>query len=162
MSVSASFLKEAVRGDNRLLTRRLAQRHVRLMLRVAAGVLALCAVTAGCASDPAANQVESGPLPSWVLDLSPQPGAEWSLDERIEVTYDVPSDESVRLSIDGEDVTDVAELGDGQLTYDARQAPVALELGSGEHTATVERVRTGEGGSPDEPVDSFSWTFQIP
>lgn len=41
----------------------------------------------------------------------------------------MPSDESVRLTIDGSDVTHDAELGDGQLPYDAQQAPTVIELG---------------------------------
>lgn len=121
-------------------------------------LLAGCAI--GTSEDVAAD--EQAPLPAWLLTVSPQTGEQWELDQRIEVSYDVPESQSVRMSIDGTDVTDVALLGDGQLTYDVQQAPAAVELGPGEHTVTLELVRTGNASEPDAPIDAYSWTFDTP
>lgn len=136
-----------------------------MRVRYLISLVALLLSVAACAADQAADTVaaDTPSPPSWIIDLSPPPGVEWELDQRVEVTYDVPQDESVRLLIDGTDVTDDAELGDDQLTYDPQQAPTALEIGSGAHTATVERVRTGETSSEqDATLDTFTWDFEIP
>lgn len=127
-------------------------------------VAALALMAAGCATGAATEEAggEQAPLPAWLLSVSPQAGEQWELDQRIEVSYDVPESQSVRMSIDGTDVTDVALLGDGQLTYDAQQAPAAVELGPGEHTVSLELVRTGNASEPDAPIDAYSWSFEVP
>lgn len=127
-------------------------------------LLVLTVSATACATGPSADVAGDTPSPpSWILDLSPPPGADWELDQRVDVTYDVPQDESVRLLIDGTDVTDDAELGNGQLSYDPQQAPTAVDLGPGDHTASVRRVRTGETSSEqDATLDTFTWDFRIP
>lgn len=108
------------------------------------------------------------PLPSWLVRVEPPPGGQ-GVFRRVEVNYRVQTGgESVRLSIDGTDVTAYADFGReenvggaGRLVFDFEQARDLVGLEPGEHTATVSHVRLTGIGDQHEVLDTYSWSFTI-
>lgn len=132
-------------------------------------VLALVALPAAACSDEGAPGSSQATLPPWLVRVYPEPGDVSAAHPRVEVDHHVTTDgENVRLSIDGVDVTQYAELGreatvggPGKLVYDPEDANQVVALDPGRHKATVEHVRlTGIGGET-RVLDSYSWEFQI-
>lgn len=131
--------------------------------------LALAAALAGCSDNGPEATAEAPPLPEWIISVEPRPGSDSSPLRRVEVKHDVMTDgESVRLSIDGTDVTSYADFGreetvggPGRLVYDFEQARDFLPLDPGTHTAKVERVRLPQPGQQHEVLDTYSWSFTI-
>lgn len=139
-----------------------------------AALLALTGFLAACGGD---DDTEAGAeaqeaLPTWIVSVRPEPGAENSTLRLVQVQHQVQTGgQSVRLLIDGVDVTNEANFGSeervtgpGHILFDpdhpeAANAPVDLD--PGEHTATVELVELEEIGGSEEVVDSFTWSFSI-
>lgn len=143
---------------------RLLEKRV-LALLLALGLAAL----AGCGDDELEAASEAPALPEWIVSVEPRPSSESSNFRRVEVNHDVMTDgESVRLFIDGTDVTSYADFGreetlggPGRLVYDFEQARDFVPLDPGPHTARVERVRLPDPGQQHEVLDTYSWSFTI-
>ena len=131
--------------------------------------LALAGALAGCADNGSEATAEAPPLPEWIVSVEPRPGSDTSALRRVEVKHDVMTEgESVRLFIDGTDVTSYADFGreetvggPGLLVYDFEQARDFLPVDPGPHTARVERVRLPQPGQQHEVLDTYSWSFTI-
>lgn len=140
-----------------------------------AALLALASLPA-CGAD--GTDVEPGAqskqaLPSWLVDVRPDPGVEDSTLKLVEVEHTVQTGgRDVRLIIDGVDVTAFADFGSeeritgpGHILFDPINDPQAAEttvtLDAGEHTATAQLVELDEIGGQEQVVDSFTWTFSI-
>lgn len=116
-----------------------------------------------------ASEASPERLPPWLAKVEPAPGDTTSSLRVVEVEHRVLGDgESVRLLIDGVDVTQYADLGGerrisgpGRLLYDPERSNNIVPLRPGEHTATVQRVRLPGLGQQTEVLDSFTWSFSI-
>lgn len=145
------------------------------MLLVACLALALAGCGGGAEDVQQVAQGEATSVadaPDWIEKLYPPPGAETSVTQAVQVNHTaVTPNRQVRLSINGTDVTAYAiETSPGLLVYDIDQPDAPIELGPGEHEATVVLWRVQPGVSegvdsfdPDvrEVLDSFSWTFNV-
>ena len=101
----------------------------------------------------------SGP-PAWVEDVIPGPGAVATVPDAVEVDHSITAtDEDVRLIVDGVDVTTYAAFDAGKLRYESGAGPV--ELVSGDHTATVQRVLLRLDETDYRVLDSYSWEFRV-
>ncbi len=126
-----------------------------ILLSALAGILAACSGN----GDPNAEAIGDGPMPVWIDEVTPAPGASASGAAAVEVDHQVVADgEAVRLKIDGTDVTSYARSTATGLRYESGDGPVALD--PGRHTATVEHT-TFRDGTDAEVLESWSWTFQI-
>lgn len=140
-----------------------------------AALLALTGLFAACGGDDdtGAGAEEQEALPTWIVSVRPEPGAENSTLRLVQVQHQVqPGGQNVRLKVDGVDVTSYAEFGSeervtgpGHILFDPLNDPQAanapVDLRPGEHTATVELVELEEVGGPERVVDSFTWNFSI-
>lgn len=124
------------------------------------GILVVGVLVPAC--NPATGASAPAPLPSWLTQLNPGPGATSSGLQVVEVKHNIVTPEYIRLVIDGVDVTSSATKGPNELDYrPAGQGPVALA--PGKHSARVDRMRPVGGGGPDGAtvVASYSWSFTI-
>lgn len=138
-------------------------------------LLALVSLLTACGggddTEPGAQSQEA--LPSWIVSVRPEPGSESSSLQLVEVEHEVQTGgRSVRLIIDGVDVTSSSDFGSeervtgpGLLQYDPLGTPETanpeVRLDAGEHTARVELVELEDVGGGEEVIDSFTWTFSI-
>ena len=132
-------------------------------------LLGLVAALAGCTGETPAGGEEGeavadatgAALPDWLVRVYPEPGAELSGNQEVQLEYtvDESSDQVVRLLIDGTDLTIHSDVTPGELSYDPEVGTAPLELDSGEHTATAELVEVSDSG--EETVDTFEWTFNV-
>ena len=132
-------------------------------------LLALVAVLAGCTGETPAGGEEGeaigdatgAALPEWLVRVYPEPGAELSGNQEVQLEYtvDESSDQIVRLVIDGTDLTTHSEVTPGELSYDPEVGTAPLELDSGQHTAVAELVEVLDSG--EETIDTFEWTFNV-
>ena len=112
---------------------------------------------------------KSEAVPPWIVSVEPRPGQQSATFRRIEVQHRVMTDgESVRLSVDGVDVTAYADFGregtaggPGLLVYDFEQARDFVPLDPGEHQATLTRVKLTGVGEKFEVLDDYTWSFSI-
>lgn len=150
--------------------------HKPRVLRGALTLVALALVATACDGDAeivprddpddvAANDqpaVGVADLPDWLDRIYPEPGAETTATQAVQVIHNARGPEDgVRLYIDGVDVTTYSVQGRGQLVYDPDQEASPVRLEPGEHTAVVELVRLPEPGAQHELVDRFEWEFQV-
>ncbi len=130
----------------------------RLLTALLAAVVALA--LAGCS--PAQSETSSLPttsVPTWVERVYPAPNSTTAVPDAVEVRHTLQtSQDNVRLSVDGVDVTTYATFGAGKLRYESGAGPVVLS--PGEHTATVERVTQPANGTKFQVLDSYSWSFR--
>ena len=63
------------------------------------------------------------------------------------------------MLVNGVDVTTYATFEAGKIRYETSDGPV--ELGSGDHTAEVQRVRLPAEGVDFTVIDSYTWTFRV-
>jgi hypothetical protein len=92
----------------------------------------------------------------------PEPGAEGSVGQAIQVDYQVSGPEqNVRLFVDGVDVTIYSTIQPGSLQYDVAQRFAPVELDPGPHRAAVELVNEPEQGEAVKVLDRFEWQFEI-
>jgi hypothetical protein len=128
-------------------------------------VLLLVAATACQAEETAAVTAEEGAtadLPDWLNRVYPPPGAEAAVNDAIQVDYDVAGpDQTVRLSVDGVDVTAYADIQPGELQYDMDEGRAPAELDPGTHAAMVELVDAAEYGEQPEVLDRCEWEFTL-
>lgn len=110
--------------------------------------------------------------PDWIQKVYPPPDSELSATRAVQVNHTVVTAErQVRLVIDGVDVTAYAlETSPGLLEYDIDQVNAPVELRPGTHSAEALLFEVTPGASegvdsydPDvhEPVDTYSWTFEV-
>jgi hypothetical protein len=124
----------------------------------------LCLITisvlvTACAANSQSNGQVTNEMPSWVRSVYPEPGAEASITDTIQVAYSRPAPgQVVRLLIDGVDVTSDASRGAETIDYDPERGPVHLT--PGEHNVEVRLVVTSPDKSSDETLDSFQWSFR--
>ncbi len=137
-------------------------RRIAVAFVIGVSCLAAAAVAVAVA-DPEEAEVppRAAPLPAWLHAVYPAPGAEMSSVSVVEVDYRAAGRRSVRLWIDGVDVTLYARPGEGQLHYDSdgERAPVTLE--AGEHEAVAQLVRLPSFGDKHLLIDEFRWTFEV-
>lgn len=139
----------------------------RTVLTAVAVVLPL--LFSGCAREELQGATTEKAIPPWIVSVEPAPGKRAEALKRIEVQHRVMTGgESVRLEVDGTDVTSYADFGredltggPGLLVYDAEAASNFVPLDQGEHTATVTRVRLTGIGEQHEVLDSFTWGFTV-
>ena len=161
---------------------------LRIILLVAVSLL-----TSACGdtTEEAAEDTEAGEtagLPPWLDRIYPADSQVVTATRDVQVDHNVVEpDESIRLLIDGVDVTTYSVEGRGELVYDpdrpipraeagagsredpaeeaTNEAPLAdspADLSPGPHTATVQRLRVDpETGSIEETLDEFTWDFTI-
>ena len=147
-------------------------------------LVAALPLLAGCAGGP--EELEPGDgaaveLPDWITSVSPVPGAEAAPTDIIEVQHEQRGEESsVRILIDGVDVTAAAQMnvgsnteqpfgeapegtnqGEGLLAYDPNTEAMPVEIGPGEHTVTLQRVRFEEVGEQFDVLDEFEYSFTV-
>ncbi len=116
-------------------------------------------------------------MPAWLASVYPAPGGN-APERAVQVDYATLADgETVRLVIDGVDVTAQAIVSGstdtttadsvlappgGRLRYDPVETSAPLvELIPGDHAARVELVRSSGFGRPGVVVDDYHWTFTI-
>lgn len=140
-------------------------RRVALAFAAALAALAVFFVATGVGDDDADDASAAGEnvsLPDWLTEVYPAPGAEMSSVSAVEVEYDAPGRRrSVRLFVDGVDVTANARPRRGQLHYEPEPAPGLVPLDAGPHEAVVELVELPSYGDRHEVIDQFRWTFTV-
>ncbi len=128
-----------------------------------------CLLLAACAGPTVDDSTTEEAIPPWIVSVEPRPGQESASLRRVEVKHRVQSGgESVRLEIDGTDVTAYSDFGradnaggPGRLVYDPESPRVLVPLDPGEHTATLKRVQFTGVGEQHKVLDTFSWSFTI-
>lgn len=123
-------------------------------------MLALLAVV-GCTGDT--TRPQGSPIsevkPAWVESVIPEPSAVATVPNTVEVNHAITAtDEDVRLVIDGVDVTTYATFEAGKIQYEPSEGPV--DLGTGTHTAEVQRVTRPVEGTDYRIIDSYTWEFR--
>jgi hypothetical protein len=135
------------------------------------------------AADPDGAAGAPADAPEWVDDVYPEPQAQATGELAVTVDHaTLGAGRSVRLVIDGVDVTSQAVVGGppettepagqvpqqqspagpGQLRYDPQELRSPLvELSPGEHVARAELVEQPEFGAPSRVVDTYEWGFSI-
>lgn len=98
--------------------------------------------------------------PAWVEAVTPEPGAVATVPNAVEVDHAIAAtDEDVRLVINGVDVTTYATFEAGKIRYEASDGPV--DLGTGDHTAEIQRVTLPVEGTDFSVIDSYTWRFRV-
>lgn len=135
----------------------------RIAVAFVVGVTFLAAVAAALAiADPEESDPSPGAaLPAWLDAVYPAPGADVSSVSVVEVDHRAAGSRSVRLEIDGVDVTSYALPGEGQLHYEPERGPGLVRLDAGEHEAVVRLVRLPSLGDKHLVIDEFRWTFTV-
>lgn len=127
-------------------------------------LMILCLITisvlvTACTASSQSNGQMTNEMPAWVRSVYPEPGAEASVTDTIQVVYSrPPPGQVVRLLIDGVDVTSDASRGAETIDYDPEKGPVHLT--PGEHNVEVRLVVTSPDNSSDQTLDSFHWSFR--
>lgn len=141
----------------------------------------MLALLLGACADDGADDIQAvaegeaasaAELPEWIEKLYPPPGSETAINQAVQVDHNVvDADQQVRLSIDGTDVTAYAiETSPGLLEYDMEQSNSPVEIGPGEHEATVELFRVTPGASEGvdsydadvhEAIETYTWSFTV-
>lgn len=121
----------------------------------------LLALPAACSTGPATfEEGSTGEPPAWVEEVVPEPGAVATVPDAVEVDHTITAtDEDVRLLINGVDVTTYATFEAGKIRYEAGDGPV--DLGTGDHTAEVQRVTLPSEGVDFTVIDSYTWRFRL-
>ena len=136
-------------------------RASRTLLILTAALAAILAV--GCTDRPIAGWEGSdgtSDQPVWVQDVIPGPGADATVPDAVEVDHAITgSDEDVRLLVNGVDVTTYATLEAGKIRYESGDGPVVL--GTGHHTAEVQRVLLRTEEVEFRVLDSYTWEFRV-
>lgn len=126
-------------------------------------VVPLALLVSAC--DDEADEVDAvggaGPMPAWVEAVYPEPGSTAAVPDAVEVDHDVTeadTDVDIRLLVDGTDVTTYATFDAGKIRYESGTGPVTL--GTGDHTAEIQRVSLPVEGAQYDVIDSFEWEFR--
>ncbi len=128
-----------------------------------------CLLLAACAGPTVDDSTTEEAIPPWIVSVEPRPGQDSAPLSRVEVKHRVQSGgESVRLEIDGTDVTAYSDFGradntggPGRLVYDPETPRVLVPLDPGEHEATLKRVQLIDAGERHRVLDTFTWSFTI-
>lgn len=132
------------------------------MSRLRIILIAVLALFAGaaCTTTPVVDEGTPEDPPSWVEDVIPEPGAVATVPDAVEVDHNLTAtDEDVRLIVDGVDVTTYAEFDAGKLRYESGAGPVVL--GTGDHTAEVQRVLLPADETDYQVLDTYIWEFRV-
>ena len=124
-------------------------------------LLIMLMFVAACAADDGTTTPEvTETMPEWLESVYPAPGATISVPDAVEVEHNLVRgpDEDIRLVVDDVDVSTYAVFDAALMRYESGAGPVTL--GTGEHTATVQRVLLLEEETQFEVVDSFTWQFR--
>lgn len=129
--------------------------------RLLVSLCLLLVLPAACSTGPATFEEDTtDEPPAWVEAVTPEPGAVATVPDAVEVDHAITStDEDVRLLINGVDVTTYATFEAGKVRYEAGDGPVAL--GTGDHTAEIQRVTLPSEGVDFTVIDSYTWRFRV-
>ncbi|HYY45323.1 MAG TPA: hypothetical protein VE975_09085 [Actinomycetota bacterium] len=125
--------------------------------------LSVMVTGAGCqggrADAPQTVRAESpeGSLPSWITRVSPEPQADASIDTTVRIGYDINSNWSVGLVIDGVDVTAHSTVSEEEISYDPDEGPLSLDPGP--HVVSVKLYKK-ETESISTLIDTYSFSFE--
>ncbi len=162
-SASLSSLAETRSCRRDAKRRRRKHRLASLRIAAAATVVFVAMLACGGQSEERPQEPGVGPeLPSWLLSVYPEPGAQMTSVSLVEVRHRVHGrEQGVRLIVDGRDVTSSAETGRGRLHFDPDGPRSPFDLGSGRHTAEVRRVEIPDLGASHRVTDAFEWSFTV-
>ena len=139
----------------RVWSRRTRWRWVTMGLVLGALVTAGCGTTDVASPDPGTQQ-----LPLWIDDVTPEPGATLTATDGVSVRFQLTDpDHTVRLIIDGVDVTAGSLAGPGFLRYEDT-GPGVIELEPGDHTAVAQLVIAEIDGVQAVVVEEYRWSFR--
>lgn len=139
----------------RLWSRRTRWRWVTTGLVLIVLFAAGCDTTDSASPDPGTQQV-----PLWIDDVTPEPGATLTATDGVSVAFQLTDpDHTVRLVIDGIDVTAGSLAGPGLLRYEDT-GPGVIELQPGNHTAVAQLVIAEVDGVEAVVVDEYRWSFR--
>lgn len=124
-------------------------------------LLCLTLLVSACSTGPETfEEGSTSEPPAWVEEVVPEPGAVATVPDAVEVDHTITAtDEDVRLLINGVDVTTYATFEAGKIRYEAGDGPV--DLGTGDHTAEVQRVTLPSEGTDFTVIDSYTWRFRV-
>ncbi|CAN5290253.1 hypothetical protein BH20ACT9_BH20ACT9_23970 [soil metagenome] len=127
-------------------------------------VVLLDLASAGCGEQTPEAETQPAVVdkPEWLVRVYPPPGSEGTAAAAVQVRHGLPGAKgTLRLMIDGVDVTAYADVGPGQLTYDPELGPEVVELTPGQHTVRVERVSLPREGAQLRVLDFYEWRFTL-
>lgn len=124
-------------------------------------LLLLTLLLSACSTGPATfEEGSTSEPPAWVQEVIPEPGAVVTVPNAVEVDHAITAtDEDVRLIVDGVDVTTYATFEAGKIRYEPSEGPVSL--GTGDHTAEIQRVTLPAEGVDFTVIDSYTWRFRV-